>query len=270
MLINNPIEQLVEESPIAININGLNYAVMMATPDDLDDYAIGFLLSEGIIEYVYDVHDIQIQKLDEHVQINIEVAQRCFTRLKHQQRQIKGTTGCGLCGKKAIEHAFPPLTTHLLHTQAPLKKSQLLHIKNELNQWQIKGQQTGAIHAAFWLNPQGKILTCREDIGRHNAVDKIIGTALTHKYLRQNASILVTSRCSIELVQKAIKAQVSNLISLASPSQLAVKTAAKANLNLIHIPRKDLPIYYHRATYSAQRYKPDEPNTHALKTVLLF
>lgn len=238
--VNSNLCHLVEEVATAININGINYAVMMMTPDDYEDFAIGFLLTESIIAHIYDVHDINLSPSSQGMNIEITVANRCFEMLKHNKRQLAGNTGCGICGVTAIKQALPKLPK--LSPKAPVQLTNLSHLKQQMQQHQIKAKTTGAIHAAFGLNAQAQIQLCREDLGRHNALDKLIGAMLRQK--QHCESLLVTSRCSSELINKAILFGAQNLISLASPSRLAVERALEHNLNLIHIPKQDSAIIY--------------------------
>ncbi|MGP1834980.1 formate dehydrogenase accessory sulfurtransferase FdhD [Shewanella frigidimarina] len=240
-----PIEHLVEEAAAAININGINYAVMMVTPDDIEDFAIGFLFSEAIIQYDHDVHDIQITPSDSGFMVEVTIANRCLSALNSKKRRLVGATGCGICGVEAIEHALPQLP--ILPVTRPIDINNLETLKQRIADSQIKAQQSGAIHAALALTAQGDIIACREDIGRHNALDKLIGMLIRQTTAAQKTScntLLITSRCSSELIHKAVLFGANNLISLASPSQLAVKLALKYNLNIIHIPKFSAPIYY--------------------------
>jgi len=230
---------LVEEVPLAISINGINFAVMLASPFDIEDFVVGYLHSESVIKHNRDIHDINITAYQDALIVDVVIANRCLKQLKARQRQLKGTSGCGLCGSQSLELAFPELV--LLPRSKIFDLSLAATLKPQLRQWQTHGANSGALHAAFWLNEKGNIQVCREDIGRHNALDKIIGHVKRRQINTANGAALVTSRCSVELVQKAILAQIPNLLSLASPSTLAVKLARQSNLNLIHIPRHDKP-----------------------------
>jgi FdhD protein len=237
------IEHLVEEAAAAINLNGINYAVMMITPDNIEDFAIGFLFSEAIIQHDHDVHDIQVSQSEHGFSIDITIANRCLYALNSKKRRLIGATGCGICGVEAITHALPELTT--LPLTRPIELLDVDALKLQIEEHQLKAQQSGAIHAALALNAQGNIIACREDIGRHNALDKLIGMLVRQpSSLSECNALLMTSRCSSELIHKAVLLGVNNLISLASPSQLAVKLALKYNLNIIHIPKYSAPIYY--------------------------
>ncbi|RDV25249.1 formate dehydrogenase accessory sulfurtransferase FdhD [Alteromonas aestuariivivens] len=239
--------QLVEEAPIAITLNGIHFSVMLASPYDLEDFAFGYLLSERIIHDRIQIRDVESSPLEQGIQLNVTLSNRQLQQFKHQQRQLKGTSGCGLCGKQAMALAFPVLDK--LPLRPCLPKPRIQQLKSQLSSWQLRAKSSGAMHAAFWVNGNGDILSCREDIGRHNAVDKLIGHGLRKGFDRHNASILVTSRCSVEIVQKAILCGVATLISLASPTRLAVEYARQHHLNLVHIPKKDAPSLYTAGTF---------------------
>ncbi|OUS28804.1 hypothetical protein A9Q98_07205 [Thalassotalea sp. 42_200_T64] len=235
---------LVKEYAVAITINNIDYAVMMLNPNDLEDFAFGFLFSERVIANTYDIHDldISINSAELTAMVNVQIANRCLSKLQAAGRQIQGNSGCGICGVISLAQAMPKLTP-LIRSKVPDSAS-VLALKQQLLSWQTQGQSSGAMHAAFLLQ-NNKIIACREDIGRHNALDKLIGCKLQMKVQPTGElAFLVTSRCSVELVHKAIIANVGTLISLASASQLAVNRARQANLNLIHIPKHDQPIYY--------------------------
>ncbi|MEW6999229.1 formate dehydrogenase accessory sulfurtransferase FdhD [Colwelliaceae bacterium BS250] len=236
--------ELVQEYAVAITINDVNYAVMMASPFDLDDFVLGLLLTEQVIKQRYDVHDISIS-LDEiscTAIINVSVANRIFEATALNTRQHKANSSCGICGVKALEQAMPTLSP-VVNTP-PLSIKHINHVLAQMPTWQIRSNNTGALHAAFLVNESGDIIACREDLGRHNALDKLIGHILSKQINSTSLSIIITSRCSVELVNKTVIANIASLLCLASPSQLAVNIAKANNLNLIHVRKHDAPIYF--------------------------
>ncbi|MBJ7538562.1 formate dehydrogenase accessory sulfurtransferase FdhD [Marinomonas transparens] len=244
-----PIETslLVEEIPLAISINNINHAVMMVTPVNLDAFALGFALSEGLIKQASDVRDMTIQANQSTsgisgLAINLEISARQFNQFKQSQKARLGATGCGLCGIESLEQAFPALGT--LPDHEPLIEDSLKTLRASFFEHQVIGQQSGAIHGALLISSKGDILICMEDIGRHNALDKVIGYALQQQIPLHNHHVVMSSRCSAELVQKAIRAKLSGLIHLASPSTLAVELARQYKLSLIHLPKQDTPRIY--------------------------
>lgn len=217
---------------------------MMASPYELEHFVIGFLLSEQIIQFRYDIHDINIDidSVNFTAVIDVMLANRITKRLNDKKRIINSSSSCGICGVEAIAQALPKLTP--LNFTAPLNMSVIKQAVSKLTNWQILAKQSGAIHAAALVNIDGEIVACAEDIGRHNALDKIIGYLVRQQLNPATHALLMTSRCSVELVNKAIIANVPHLLCLASPSQLAVKVAQDNYLNLVHVRKRDDPIYY--------------------------
>lgn len=244
---------LVEETPIAISIGGISYAVMMVTPIHLEEFVIGFALSEGIIEELSDIRDMQIEtskaRLDiDSIAINLEVSPRRLNHFKQKQKAHMGATGCGLCGIDSLTQALPELPK--LAPSKPIQTEKLTALRQQLTEHQQLGRLTGAIHAALLLSPDNKPICCMEDIGRHNALDKIIGFAKKNAINLHNHNVLMSSRCSTELIQKAVRVGLSQLTHLASPSTLAVKLATHYGLTLIHLPKQDAPRIYAPCTQS--------------------
>lgn len=239
---------LPSETPLAISYNGVNHAVMMVTPQDIEDFIYGFSFTERIIRDCMEVHDIVITAQDDALLAEVKLANRAQARLALTKRHLAGRTGCGICGAESLEQAIPRFDPQPF--VEPMTEEAILTLRDTLRQWQSLGHISGAIHAAVLVDGQGDILLCREDIGRHNALDKALGTALRGKALAASQALLVTSRCSIELVQKTLMAGVGTLITLGTPTALAVNTAIKANLNLVHLPRSDGPRFYNRASVS--------------------
>lgn len=237
---------LPTETPLAISYNGVSHAVMMVTPQDIEDFIYGFSFSERIIRDGNEIHDIVIEQKDDALIAAVQLANRAHARLSLTKRHLAGRTGCGICGTESLDHAMPAFDP--LPYIATLENSSIINLRESLRQWQSLGHISGAVHAAMLVNEDGDILLCREDIGRHNALDKALGTVIRSKALSPSQALLVTSRCSIELVQKTILTGVGTLITLGTPTSLAVNTAIQANLNLIHLPRQDAPRFYNRAS----------------------
>ncbi len=237
----NPAE-LAEEVALAIAFNGISQAVMLVSPNDLDDFVIGFSLGSGIVESIDEIYDLKLSGCGSARQAEVQISSRAFWNLKQQRRQMTGTSGCGLCGVEAVEQALPQLTAL---AQAPLPPANwLVGLRDRINAFQPLGQHCGAVHAALFMNSQGELLLGREDIGRHNALDKLIG-ALTRQQISTTGGLaLVTSRCSLELIQKVLRAGITTLVSLSAPTGLAVQWARRHNLNLIHLPQKNAPRVY--------------------------
>ena len=236
---------LADEVVVAINYNGLNHALMMASPDDLHDFAIGFSLGQGIIEHAHELLDISIQPAEEHCQLELQLSSRRLWQLRHHRRQLAGTSGCGLCGSSALEQALPQLRP--LPGRGLPPAAHLADLRQRLSAAQTRAQHSGAMHAAGFVDTQGELRLCREDIGRHNALDKLIGALASARLPTSEGFAVVTSRCSLELVHKAVRAGLPTLVSLAAPSQLSVRWATALGLNLIHLPQRAAPRVYQAA-----------------------
>ncbi|VVN16197.1 Sulfur carrier protein FdhD [Pseudomonas fluorescens] len=233
---------LAEEVALAIAYNGISQAVMLITPTDLEDFIVGFSLGSGIIEDASEIYDLQLSGSGSAQYAQVTIANRAFWNLKQQRRQLAGTSGCGLCGVEAVEQALPDLK---VLPGAPLPPAEWLDgLRHRISAFQPLGQHSGAVHAAVFMNGQGELLLGREDIGRHNALDKLIGGLIRQKIPTSGGLAIVTSRCSLELIQKVLRAGIQTLVSLSSPTGLAVQWARRHNLNLIHLPQKNAPRVY--------------------------
>ncbi|MBS4078724.1 MULTISPECIES: formate dehydrogenase accessory sulfurtransferase FdhD [Pseudomonas] len=233
---------LAEEVALAIAYNGISQAVMLVTPTDLEDFIVGFSLGSGIIEDATDIYDLQLTGAGSAQYAQVTIANRAFWNLKQQRRQMAGTSGCGLCGVEAVEQALPDLK---VLPGAPLPPIEWLDgLRQRISAFQPLGQYCGAVHAAVFMNASGELLLGREDIGRHNALDKLIGGLIRQKISTEGGLAIVTSRCSLELIQKVLRAGIQTLVSLSAPTGLAVQWARRHNLNLIHLPQKSAPRVY--------------------------
>ncbi|CAI8771633.1 MULTISPECIES: formate dehydrogenase accessory sulfurtransferase FdhD [Pseudomonas] len=233
---------LAEEVALAIAYNGISQAVMLVTPTDLEDFIVGFSLGSGIIIDATDIYDLQLTGAGSAQYAQVTIANRAFWNLKQQRRQMAGTSGCGLCGVEAVEQALPDLK---VLPGAPLPPIEWLDgLRQRISAFQPLGQYCGAVHAAVFMNASGELLLGREDIGRHNALDKLIGGLIRQKISTEGGLAIVTSRCSLELIQKVLRAGIQTLVSLSAPTGLAVQWARRHNLNLIHLPQKSAPRVY--------------------------
>lgn len=234
--------ELAEEVALSIAYNGINQAVMLVSPTDLDDFIAGFSLGAGIITSPDDLYDVKFSGCGSARYAEVEISSRAFWNLKQARRQLAGTSGCGLCGVEALEQALPELT---VLAGAPLPPADWLSgLRERISAFQPLGQHCGAVHAALFMNDRGELLMGREDIGRHNALDKLIGALLRQGIPRADGIAVVTSRCSLELIQKTLRAGIQTLVSLSSPTGLAVQWARRHKLNLIHVPKHCAPRVY--------------------------
>ncbi|WP_299007474.1 formate dehydrogenase accessory sulfurtransferase FdhD [uncultured Shewanella sp.] len=236
---------LVAEYPLSLSYNGINYAVMMVSPYHLNDFILGFSISEALITHSWQLKDIEYQHTELGIEASITINERAFNAMKNKRRQLSGRTGCGICGSEALEMLW---LQHSPLQSSPLPSALSLQgLKQKITSWQQHGKVTGALHAALFVTHAGEILACREDVGRHNALDKLLGLICKAQYDVASGFVLVTSRCSYELVQKLVLHGVGTLACLSSPSSLAVIWAKKYNVNLIHIPKKEAARVYHRS-----------------------
>lgn len=224
-------DQIAEEVPLAFIYNGISHAVMLGTPNDLEDFALGFSLSEGLIQQAQDLRDIEIIPTELGIELRLEISAQAFYGFKATRRQLAGRTGCGLCGQESLEQAIRPIsavTNQLRITPQAIEKA-----FKQLPDWQTLHQATGGVHAAAWVDNQGNIRYLREDVGRHNALDKLLGALFKYKIDRQNGFLLLTSRASHELVYKAAYAGIELIAAVSAPTSLALKHAQQANLSLV-------------------------------------
>jgi len=252
---NGRIEQAADwvaaEVPVALSYNGEPFAVMMATPDRLEDFALGFTLSEGIAA-AKDVHVVAIEPSLEGISIRLTIPDDAAAALAERRRNLQGRSGCGICGTESIEAVLrppPPVGAGASATVAALERA-----LGELRALQPLNALTGATHAAAWADARGALVCVREDVGRHNALDKLIG-ALARQGADFGAGFaVVTSRASYEMAMKAAQAGIAMLAAISAPTALAIALADSAGLTLIGFARDDGCVVYshpHRLLASA-------------------
>jgi FdhD protein len=229
---------LAEEAPIAIEINGIGYAVMMATPTDLTDYALGFCLSEQLIASVEEFVSADATPVDAGGwMLRVQLAASGAAPLLERARLRLAEGSCGLCGIESLEQVLRPLAP--VTAQIDVEPAAVFRAANALGELQVLGQATRAAHAAALCAPDGTVLMVREDLGRHNALDKLLGAAARAGLAVGEHFILLTARCSFELVQKAVIAGCPLLVTISAASTLAVEQARAHGLRLISLARRD-------------------------------
>lgn len=228
-------DQVAAETPIAIYYNGDSHVVMMATPADLHDYAVGFSIAEGIVDSAREILDIEATPLDQGIKLAIKVPTHRALGLVGRHRNLTGRTGCGLCGVTSIAQALRPLPE--IRPVPPIPADALNAAIADLPRLQSINRLTGAVHAAALADRQGRLLLLREDVGRHNALDKLIGAALRAGLNPRDGLALVTSRCSMEMVQKAVTAGFPLLAAISAPTSLAIDLAKESGLTLAAFAR---------------------------------
>lgn len=223
-------DQVVTEEPVALVYNGISHVVMMATPADLEDLALGFSLSEGILQRREQLRDVEIIDREHGMELSMTVSAEAFAALKDRRRNLAGRTGCGLCGIESLEQAVPPVVQ--VSSDVQLSHAALQAAVTALGQRQSLKRVTGGVHGAAWCNAEGAIELLREDVGRHNALDKLLG-ALARMELSASGFALVTSRASYEMVAKAASCNIAVLAAVSAPTSLAVQQALYSGLTLV-------------------------------------
>jgi len=230
--LNQPIpDWIAQEVPVALVYNGISHVVMMASPKDLTLFAIGFSLSEGIIDHPQEIYGMDVVQVCNGMEVQIELSSRRFMALKERRRALAGRTGCGVCGVEQLNDIGKPIT--------PLPFSQTFSLANldmalnNLHAVQPVGNLSGCTHAAAWVLPSGEIAGGHEDVGRHVALDKLLGRRAGESAVWQQGAALVSSRASYEMVQKAAMCGVEILFAVSAATTLAVEVAERCNLTLV-------------------------------------
>jgi FdhD protein len=226
-----------EETAVALTYDGGTYAVMMTTPQDLEDFAVGFSLSEGVISSAADIHSLDVLRLDDGVELRMWLSKPKADRLRKRQRHIAGPTGCGLCGIESIAEAMraPAVVRH----GRQFSPEQIMVAMQGLPSRQKLNIETRAVHAAAFWNVTSGIVALREDVGRHNALDKLSGALARSSVVANEGIILLTSRVSVEMVQKTAAIGAPVLVSVSAPTALAVRTADASGITLAAVARAD-------------------------------
>ena len=241
------VDVLVEETPVALVYNGISHAVMLATPTELDDLALGFSLSEGILDDPSQLYGLDIEHSADGISIMMEIASRQFHSLKDRRRALAGRTGCGLCGVDSLDGVARCQTP--VSRGAALAASRIFAAVKALERHQPLRQTTGAAHAAAWVDADGVIHQVREDVGRHNALDKLIGARARLGADNREGFALVSSRASYEMVQKTALAGMGALVALSAPTALAVRLAESSGLTLVGFARQHSLVVYAGASH---------------------
>ena len=241
---------IAEEVAVALVYNGISHAVMMLTPQDLADFAIGFSLTEGILTALKQLRSLELVESKQGIEVRMEIATEAFVNLKNRRRQLSGRTGCGICGLESLDAVQPevsrrnavPVPSYLMIEKAAAK------LRGE----QLIQSQCGAVHAAALFNQNAELICLREDVGRHNALDKLLGAIEKNKsedglVNRDEVFILVSSRASFEMVSKAAKCGFNTLVAVSAPTKMAITLAEKANMNLLGFVRPERQIVYVQA-----------------------
>ncbi|MBB4660174.1 formate dehydrogenase accessory sulfurtransferase FdhD [Parvularcula dongshanensis] len=240
------------EAPVAVEVAGLGYAVMMVTPRDLEDFGVGFALAERLIAGPDDLASVDVCEAEAGLVLRLGLIPGAARPALDRVRRRTGDSSCGLCGVSSLEALAKPLP----RVPSPRRPSEqaVFAALGTLRDRQSLGRRTAAVHAAAFCTPDGRIETVREDVGRHNALDKLIGARLRQGLSLQDGFVLLTSRCSYELVEKAAVAGLSALVTVSLPTTLAIERAAEAGLPLLVLARDDSFLTVTDSSVESDRY----------------
>ena len=237
-------ESLAEETPVTLAYNLVPYAVMMATPADLEDFAVGFSVTEGVVASGGEVQHVAVVAYSRGIELQIDVAADIAAVAGSRSRRLSGRTGCGICGTEDVSRVLRDLP--VVASDAVIESSAVSRAMHELSARQPLNDETGAVHAAGWARRDGSLAYVREDVGRHNALDKLVGALFRAGEPAEEGFVVMTSRGSFELVQKAAILGVPLLATVSAPTALAVRVAKEAGLTLAGFAREGrLTVYSH-------------------------
>jgi FdhD protein len=240
--ITRAVDQVAEETPVALVYQGVPHVVMLASPADLEDFAVGFTVSEGLVADRKEIHDIRIEEGPAAIDVHIRIAPARFSALLLQRRNLTGRTGCGLCGAETVEQALRPVAA--VPQGLEVNATELHAALRDLSSRQPINVQTGSVHAAGWVVPGVGLQCVREDVGRHNALDKAIGALLRAGQDLSVGYMLITSRASFEMVQKSATVGIGLLAAVSAPTGLAIAMAERAGLALVGFARTGQHVVY--------------------------
>jgi FdhD protein len=234
--------EVAVEAPVNIVYGSLPYAVMMASPADLEDFVTGFSLTEGIVRGVDEIRDIVVTPREEGIEVSVELAPGRFREHLARRRNLSGRTSCGLCGVETFDEV--PMALAQAGGGPPIAPGAIHAALEALTRHQPLNRLTRSVHAAAWCDRDGAILAAREDVGRHNALDKLIGARLRASHDASGGFVLVTSRASFEMVEKTAIFGAGALVTISAPTSLAIERARKLGLTLVSVARDDAAILF--------------------------
>ncbi|MCI2284932.1 formate dehydrogenase accessory sulfurtransferase FdhD [Colwellia sp. MSW7] len=246
---NNAVDRcadlIAQEVAVALVYNGISHAVMMVSPTALENFAIGFSLTEGIINRTDEIYAIDIIEQEKGIEIALTISSRRFIQLKGRRRSLTGRTGCGICGAESLEQVKVPLESVV--SNFTIEHAAINQATVNLARHQPLQKLTGAVHGATWCDIDGNVIHVCEDVGRHNALDKLIGLLWSDHVLRQPGFLLISSRASYEIVQKAAKAGIAIIAAVSAPTTLAINIADETGITLIGFSRQNRHVVYSHA-----------------------
>jgi FdhD protein len=235
-------DEVADEVPVGLEYNGVPHVVMLATPDHLEDFGRGFSLTEGIVKSVRQISSVEVESYSDGIRVMMTLPEGAFSKLERRRQNLAGRTGCGLCGTEQLAQVFRPMQS--VTSSFTLNPEALPVALAQLPGSQPLQQVTGATHGAFWLDAQGNILLGREDVGRHNALDKLVGAMAAEGHSFAEGALLITSRASYEMVQKSIQMNIGLIIALSAPTALAIRMAQDFNVTLVGFARDSGHVIY--------------------------
>ncbi len=240
-----PVEgRIVEETPVVMVYNHVPHVVMMATPEDLEDFAVGFSVTEELVASPDELLDVTVERMSLGIEVKISLSNERAKEIDSRARRLSGRTGCGICGANDLEGVLKSL--HVVPQGVTVEPGVIHRAMDQLSERQQLNRESGAVHAAGWATLDGEIVLVREDVGRHNALDKVVGAALRQKVNAAEGIVVVTSRASFEMVQKASVLGAPILAAISGPTALAVRVAEESGMTLVGFARKDrLTVYTH-------------------------
>lgn len=248
--VETTLDQIGQEWPVALVFNGISHAVMMCTPRELEAFAVGFAISEGIVERGSDIRDIEVVFHRDgaalpYAQVELTIVQQAFVALKERRRALAGRTGCGVCGIESIDLLdLSPERVPDTGFLARLSPDAIARAAHALPSHQSLTRLTGGLHAAAWCDAQGAVSLAFEDVGRHNALDKLIGRLVLDRADTTNGFVFLSSRASYELVRKAARVGIPMVATISAPSSLAIAIARQAGIRLVSFCRETSYVEY--------------------------
>jgi FdhD protein len=235
-------DEVADERPVAFRYHGVSHVVMLATPADLEDLAVGFTLSEAIVAAPAEIRRVALTTAGEALEVDLDIAPQRFSALLQRHRNLTGRTGCGMCGAETLADAIrdPPA----LAAGLELSSADLQAALRSLPARQLLNARTGSIHAAAWVVPGEGVTLLREDVGRHNALDKVIGALVRRGEDLKRGYVIVTSRASYEIVQKAATVGIQAVVAVSAPTAFAIRSAEAFGLTLVGFARPDRHVIY--------------------------
>ena len=233
---HNGSDLIAQEVAVALVYNGVSHAVMMASPLQLEAFSVGFSFTEGIIERAEDIYAIDVITQEKGIEVALTISTQSFTQLKSRRRNLTGRSGCGICGAQSLEQVRQPLTP--VHTHFGISHTAINRASSDLPAHQPLQELSGAVHGAAWCDIEGTIVSVCEDVGRHNALDKLIGVLWSESILQQPGFLLISSRASYEIVQKAAKAGIAVVVAVSAPTSLAIDIAEETGITLVGFSRQ--------------------------------